>query len=75
MSSGSSSHHLRTFNTRPVSEPAEPFKILFCGSDEFSAASLKAVLEAEGKWYRWSLRGPRRSDAGVANTHQLNRTS
>jgi len=40
---------LRNFNTRPASQPAEPFKILFCGSDEFSTASLKAVLEAEGE--------------------------
>lgn len=29
--------------------PAEPFKILFCGSDAFSIAALDAVLGAEGK--------------------------
>ena len=31
-----------------------PFNVLFCGSDEFSVGSLRAVLEAKGVSAEWS---------------------
>lgn len=39
----------RSYSSDYSEKPAEPFKILFCGSDEFSTAALAAVLEAEGE--------------------------
>ncbi|KAL1413300.1 Methionyl-tRNA formyltransferase [Vanrija albida] len=45
-------HHLARRCTRQQSttSTAEPFKILFCGSDAFSVAALDAVLAAEDVW-------------------------
>lgn len=31
------------------SGPQEPFRILFCGSDQFSVASLEALYNADGE--------------------------
>ncbi|TXT15760.1 hypothetical protein VHUM_00263 [Vanrija humicola] len=38
--------------------PAEPFKILFCGSDAFSVAALDAVLGAEDVWQSITVLSP-----------------
>lgn len=42
-------HRRRLYNTEADEErPAEPFRVLFCGSDVFSVAVLEALLGAEG---------------------------
>ncbi|ORY35620.1 formyl transferase [Naematelia encephala] len=42
----------------------EPFKILFCGSDEFSVASLKAVYEAKDLWQSIHVLTPHETRVG-----------
>lgn len=43
--SPASTSHVRRYTSKPKSEP---FKILFCGSDDFSVAILRELLAAEG---------------------------
>lgn len=50
LSSWKSYRHERWFSSSPISFRG-PFKVLFCGSDEFSIGSLQAVLEAKGELY------------------------
>ncbi|WVO17739.1 hypothetical protein L204_105437 [Cryptococcus depauperatus] len=47
----------------------EPFQILFCGSDEFSVASLKAIHEAKDLWSSIHVVVPTEKDIGRGGRH------
>ncbi|GMK59147.1 hypothetical protein CspeluHIS016_0701620 [Cutaneotrichosporon spelunceum] len=48
------SSYLRQYSTEHE-RPAEPFRVLFCGSDDFSVAALSALLGAEAPLKRFAL--------------------
>lgn len=43
-------HYQRFFTTKSIEKTYNPLRILFCGSDEFSIASLKALHDEHLKW-------------------------
>ncbi|OXG16916.1 methionyl-tRNA formyltransferase [Cryptococcus neoformans Tu401-1] len=47
----------------------EPFRILFCGSDDFSVASLKAVHEAKDVWSSIDVVVPAEREIGRGGKH------
>ncbi|WWD19007.1 methionyl-tRNA formyltransferase [Kwoniella shandongensis] len=47
----------------------EPFRILFCGSDEFSVASLKAVHQAKDLWSSIDVVVPAEKEIGRGGKH------
>nr|KIR46105.1 methionyl-tRNA formyltransferase [Cryptococcus bacillisporus CA1280] len=63
-------HSLRCFSaTRKRWDAKGPFRILFCGSDEFSVASLKAVHKAEDVWSSIDVVVPPEREIGRGGKH------
>jgi methionyl-tRNA formyltransferase len=63
--------HLSTDDERP----AEPFRVLFCGSDVFSVAALEALLGAEDVWQSIAVLTPRERAIGRGGKDTYTRES
>ncbi|BEI97511.1 hypothetical protein CcaverHIS631_0211000 [Cutaneotrichosporon cavernicola] len=58
------SSYLRRYLSTDSERPAEPFRVLFCGSDAFSVAALDALLGAEDVWQSLVVLTPRERAIG-----------
>ncbi|BEJ12641.1 hypothetical protein CspHIS471_0211010 [Cutaneotrichosporon sp. HIS471] len=58
------SSYLRRYLSTDCERPAEPFRVLFCGSDAFSVAALDALLGAEDVWQSLVVLTPRERAIG-----------
>ncbi|ODN79025.1 hypothetical protein L202_04530 [Cryptococcus amylolentus CBS 6039] len=64
----------RLFSASCASRKEEPFRILFCGSDDFSVASLEAIHNAKDLWSSIDVVVPAERQVGRGGRHAQHHT-